>query len=313
MFAAEVNAWKTEFGWSANDVKFYFEGLNEPEFHNLIHKCGDYSDGNYFKGAYNTAEMAKILTDVSYYMTLALKGCGEVTTPAFTYFSSDSGAESTNGVFCDTLLKAMYTQINDEVAPTAIAGITPVNSNDENDYFTCLNWHPYLPWNKTEHAAMYYGEIVTKTSWFGLVTTREAKIANYVDMWAAWNNGMYQIAVNGGDTDKPKVFFSEFGFCDWGNIQNTADERYILGVNEDTAATVFGNLLSNANKLLFVDELTVMAFRIFDNAELGAGEGNFGFINEEGQLKAIAKEYYKILNGNGDVSALQAVIDEYFK
>ncbi len=312
LFAAEVNAWKMEYGWTANDVQFYFEGLNEPEFHNLIHKRGDYRDGDYFKGAYNTAEMAKILTDVSYYMTLALNGCGEVTTPAFTYFSSDSDSTLTNGVFCDTLLDAMYTEINDGVAPTAIAGITPADSNDENDYFTCLNWHPYLPWNKTEHAAMYYGEIVETKTWWG-AKKKEAKIANYVDMWAAWNNGMYQIAVNGGDTDKPKVFFSEFGLCDWGNISETADQRYILGINENTAATVFGNLLSNAKKLLFVDELTVMAFRIFDNADLGAGEGNFGFINEEGQLKAIAKEYYQIINGNADTSDLQAVIDKYYK
>ncbi|MBO5737323.1 MAG: hypothetical protein J6S04_05900, partial [Clostridia bacterium] len=311
LFAAEVNAWKAEYAWSANDVKFYFEGLNEPEFHNLIHKRGDYRDGNYFKGAYTTNEMAKIFTDVSYYMTLALKGCGEVTTPAFTYFSSGSGSDLTNGVYCDTLLNAMYMQINDDVAPTAIAGITSANSNDENDYFTCLNWHPYLPWFKSEHQEMYYGEIVTTSGWFGSTKT-EAKVNNnYANDWAAWNNGMYQIAVSGGDTDSPKVFFSEFGLSDWGSPSSGNYKK--MSINENTAATVFKTLLTNgAPKLTFVNELTVMAFRIFDHADWGIGEGNFGFINEEGQLKAIAKEYYQIINGNNDTSALQAVIDQYF-
>ena len=311
LFAAEVNEWKEEYGWSANDVKFYFEGLNEPEFHNLIHKRDDYRDGNYFKGAYNTNEMAKIFTDVSYYMTLAVNGCGEVTTPAFTYFSSGSGSDLTNGVYCDTLLNAMYEQINDEVAPTAIAGITPANTNDENAYFTCLNWHPYLPWFKVEHQEMYYGEIVETKTWYGSTKT-EAKVNNnYANDWAAWNNGMYQIAVNGGDTDSPKVFFSEFGLSDWGSPSSGNYKK--MSINENTAATVFKTLLTNgAPKLTFVNELTVMAFRIFDHAEWGTGEGNFGFINEQGQLKAIAKEYYQIINGNEDTSALQAIIDKYY-
>ena len=64
---------------------------------------------------------------------------------------------------------------------------------------------------------------------------------------------------------------------------------------------------------LLVDELTVMAFRVFDNEELGIGEGNFGMIDENGQIKAIMKEYYIIINGNNDTSSLQAKIDEYFK
>ena len=158
---------------------------------------------------------------------------------------------------------------------------------------------------------MYYGEIVTKTNWWGTTTTTAQVNSSYADMWVAWNNIMYQIAVDGGDTDKPKVFFSEFGACDWGNP--TSGNHKTMGINEELAATVFKTLLSKANGLAFVDELTVMAFRVFDNAELGTGEGNFGFINEEGQLKAIAKEYYTIINGNSDTSALQAVIDKYFK
>ena len=237
-----------------------------------------------------------------------MKGCGEVTTPAFTYYSSGSGSNATNGVYCDTLLHTMYMQINDDVAPTAIAGITPANSNDENDYFTCLNWHPYLPWDKSENNAMYYGEVVKKA-----FNRKEAKVADYVSLWAAWNNNMYQIAVNGGDTDSPKVFFTEFGFCDYNNITNTSDNRYILGINETLAATVFKNLLTNgAPKLNFVNNLTVIAFRIFDNEKLAEGENSFGFINEQGQLKAIAKEYYQIINGNDDTSALQAIIDKYY-
>jgi len=209
-------------------------------------------------------------------------------------------------------LSTMYAKINDSAAPTAISGITPTNSNDENDYFTCLNWHPYLPWFKLENEAMYYGEIVTTTSWFG--TKKESgKVNNsYADMWVDWNNGMYQIAVNGGDTDAPKVFFTEFGVCDWGNPTGSSDYRKMLGINENLTANVFKTLLAKANELVFVDELTVMAFRMFDIAELGAGEGNFGFINEEGQLKAIAKEYYVIINGDDDTSELQAFINEYF-
>ena len=311
LFAQLVDSWKSEYGWTDSVVKFYFEGINEPEFHGLIHKRGTYADGTYTCGYYSTNEMAKILTDVAYYMTLAVGDAGYVTTPALTNIASNSNSPiDTNGVYCDTLLNAMYEQINDAVAPTAISGIAPANTNDENDYFTCLNWHPYLPWFKAEDTTMYYGEIVTKTGWFGITTTTAEVNSNYANMWVAWNNGMYQIAVAGGDTDSPKVFFSEFGVCDWGN----PDSGYYktMGINEELAATVFKTLLGSASDLTFVDELTVMAFRVFDNAELGSGEGNFGMIDENGQIKAIMKEYYVIINGNDDTSSLQAKIDEYF-
>ena len=168
-----------------------------------------------------------------------------------------------------------------------------------------------MHWFKEENSKLYYGEVVTTKTWYGS-TKKEAKVnESYADMWVLWNNSMYQIAVNGGDTDSPKVFFSEFGFCDWGNMTGS-DNRAILGVNEELAATVFKTLMNKVGDLVFVDELTVMAYRLFDIEELGAGEGNFGFINEQGQLKAIAKEYYLIINGNEDTSDLQAVIDEHF-
>ena len=311
LFAAEVEAWKTEFGWTDNTVQFYFEGLNEPEFQHIIHKKGSYADGVYTPAYFSTDVLAQVLTDVAYYMTLAVGDCGEVATPALTNITSDSGVDSTTGIYADALLSGMYTKINDNAAPTAIDGIAPVNTNDENDYFTCLNWHPYLHWFKEENSKLYYGEVVTTKTWYGS-TKKEAKVnESYADMWVLWNNSMYQIAVNGGDTDSPKVFFSEFGFCDWGNMTGS-DNRAILGVNEALAATVFKTLMNKVGELVFVDELTVMAYRLFDIEDLGAGEGNFGFINEQGQLKAIAKEYYLIINGNEDTSDLQDVIDEHF-
>ena len=311
LFAELVDSWKSEYGWTDSVVKFYFEGINEPEFQGLIHKRGTYAGGTYTCGYYSTAEMAKILTDAAYYMTLAIGDTGYVTTPALTNIASSSNSPlDTYGVYCDTLLAAMYAEINNGVAPTAISSITPANTNDENAYFTCLNWHPYLPWFKYEDTTMYYGEIVTTDHWL-LGTTTTAKVnSSYADMWVAWNNNMYQIAVNGGDEDCPKVFFSEFGVCDWGS---PADGNYKkMGINEELAATVFKTLLGSASDLLFVDELTVMAFRVFDNEELGIGEGNFGMIDENGQIKAIMKEYYVIINGNDDTSSLQAKIDEYF-
>lgn len=311
LFAELVDSWKSEYGWTDNAVKFYFEGINEPEFQDLIHKRGTYADGTYTRGYYSTAEMAKILTDAAYYMTLAIGDTGYVTTPALTNIASNSNSPiDTHGVYCDGLLSAMYAEINDAVAPTAISGITPANTNDENDYFTCLNWHPYLPWFKEEDTTMYYGEIVTNKTWWGSTTTTAEVNSSYADMWVAWNNAMYQIAVNGGDTDSPKVFFSEFGVCDWGSPVSGNYNK--MGINEGLAATVFKTLLGSANDLMFVDELTVMAFRVFDNEELGSGEGNFGMIDDNGQIKAIMKEYYVIINGNDDTSSLQAKIDEYF-
>ncbi len=311
LFAQLIDSWKSAYGWTENVVKFYFEGINEPEFQGLIHKRGTYADGTYTCGYYSTNELAKIFTDVAYYMTLAVGDTGYVTTPALTNIASNSNSPlDTHGVYCDTLLNAMYEQINDAVAPTAISGIAPANTNDENDYFTCLNWHPYLPWFKAEDTTMYYGEIVTKTGWFGITTTTAEVNSNYANMWVAWNNAMYQIAVNGGDTDSPKVFFSEFGVCDWGSPVSGNYNK--MGINEGLAATVFKTLLGSANNLTFVDELTVMAFRVFDNEELGSGEGNFGMIDDNGQIKAIMKEYYVIINGNDDTSSLQAKIDEYF-
>ena len=311
LFAELVDSWKSEYGWTDSVVKFYFEGINEPEFQGLIHKRGTYAGGTYTCGYYSTAEMAKILTDAAYYMTLAIGDTGYVTTPALTNIASSSNSPlDTYGVYCDTLLAAMYAEINNGVAPTAISSITPANTNDENAYFTCLNWHPYLPWFKYEDTTMYYGEIVTTDHWL-LGTTTTAKVnSSYADMWVAWNNNMYQIAVNGGDEDCPKVFFSEFGVCDWGSPASGNYQK--MGINEELAATVFKTLLGSASDLLFVDELTVMAFRVFDNEELGIGEGNFGMIDENGQIKAIMKEYYAIINGNDDTSSLQAKIDEYF-
>ena len=310
LFAAEVKAWKTEFGWTDNVVKFYFEGINEPEFQNLIHKRGTYENGERTMDYYTASELAKILTDVSYYMTLAVEGVGEVTTPALTNISSNSGGSTNTQVYCDTLLAALYDQINDDVAPTAIAGIMPANTKDENDYFTCLNWHPYLPWFKAEHSEMYYGEIVTEKTWWG--SSKEvAKVnSSYASMWVSWNNAMYQIAVRGGDEDAPKVFFSEFGLCDWGTPQSGQYQK--MGIGEELAATVFKTLLNNANSLTFADELTVIAFRAFDVEELGSGEGNFGFIDEDGQIKEIMKEYFIIINGHDDTASLQLKIDEYF-
>ena len=157
---------------------------------------------------------------------------------------------------------------------------------------------------------MYYGEIVTNKTWWGSTTTTAEVNSSYADMWVTWNNVMYQIAVDAGDTDSPKVFFSEFGVCDWGSPDSGNYQK--MGINEELAATVFKTLLGSANDLLFVDELTVMAFRVFDNEELGSGEGNFGMIDDNGQIKAIMKEYYVIINGNDDTSSLQAKIDEYF-
>ena len=157
---------------------------------------------------------------------------------------------------------------------------------------------------------MYYGDIVTKTTWYGATTTTAEVNSNYANMWVAWNNNMYQIAVNGGDTDSPKVFFSEFGVCDWGSPNSGNHKK--MGINEELAATVFKTLLNSAKGLVFVDELTVMAFRVFDNEELGTGEGNFGMIDDNGKIKPIMKEYYEIINGNDDTSSLQAKIDEYF-
>ena len=157
---------------------------------------------------------------------------------------------------------------------------------------------------------MYYGEIVTEKTWWG-TTKKTAKVNNsYADNWVSWNNAMYQIAVSKGDDDRPKVFFSELGVCDWGNPES--GNYKTMNINESTAATVFKTLLGKASSLTFVNELTVMAFRAFDVEERGIGEGNVGMINEQGQIKQIMKEYYVIINGNDDTSSLQAKIDEYF-
>ena len=99
-----------------------------------------------------------------------------------------------------------------------------------------------------------------------------------------------------------------------------------IGVTEDLAATVFGKLMAAVGDLDFSDNCTVIAFRLCDleglyKSEQEAqgyldiyvqGEGNLGLIEEDGTIKAIMKEYYYVINGTRDTTALQEEVNKYY-
>ncbi|MBQ6980549.1 MAG: hypothetical protein IJQ07_07920, partial [Clostridia bacterium] len=331
LLTAQIAAWK-ENSPAWNNIRFYFEGINEPEGQVVIHKRGSYnfSTGEYTYNYFNTATLAKILTDVSYYMTLAvnanLDGVGYVTTPALMYLTSGSGQVPVSGVSSDGLLGAMATAIKDNVAPTAISGITPANTNDPEAYFTVLNWHPYLSWLKSEHNELYYAEVTSSSSLFSGTTWNAEVNSDYATDWVNWNNGMYSIFVDQFTGFAPKVVFTEIGMIDFGTHVSFSTHYTAVGVSESLAATVFSNLLSAMDGLTFSNNCTVIAFRLCDvesilkadQATQGYldiyvyGEGNLGLIEEDGTIKAIMREYYYIINGNRNTTALQTVVSGYY-
>ena len=326
LLTAQIAEWQNSNpAWQ--DVRFYFEGLNEPEGQLVIHKRGsyDFSTGTNNYEYFTSDELARILTDVAYYMTLAVKTNlnqkGYVTSPALMYLTSDSGNVSASGVSTDGFLNSMAAAIKDSVAPTAILGITPANTNYPEDYFTVLNWHPYLAWSKSEHNSLYYAEI--KSSWTG---NKAVVNSDYATDWVNWNNNLYNLFVDQFDGYAPKVVFTEFGVIDYGEHVSSYAYYKAIGVDEELAATVFANLLSNVGDLAFANNCTIIAFRLCDlegvyKAEQESagyldiyvhGEGNLGLIEEDGTVKAIMREYYYILNGTRDTTALQEEINKYY-
>ena len=327
LLTAQIAEWQaSNLAWQ--DVRFYFEGVNEPESQLVIHKRGSYDfnakTNNY--GYYTSNELARILTDVAYYMTLAananMNNSGYVTSPALMYLTTDSGNVSASGVSTDGFLTSMATVILDEVAPTAIANVTPVNTTDPEDYFTVLNWHPYLAWTKTEHNALYYAEI--QNTWYG--TTKAKVNSDYATDWVKWNNSLYHRFVDNFENYAPKVVFTEIGIIDYGDNVSSYAYYKTIGVNEDLAAKVFGNLMSAVGDLDFSNNCTIIAFRLCDleglyKAEQATqgyldiyvhGEGNLGLIEEDGTIKAIMKEYYYVINGTRDTTALQEEVNKYY-
>ena len=332
LLTAQIATWQ-ENSPAWNGIKFYFEGINEPEGQVVIHKRGNYNfgTGEYTYNYFDNATLAKILTDVAYYMTLAvntnLNGTGFVTMPALMYLSSGSGNVSASGISSDGLLSAMASAIKDAVAPTAILGISPVNTNDPEDYFTVLNWHPYLSWTKSNHEELYYAEI----TWVNDGTPSGKLVAevngDYVADWVAWNNGMYSLFVNQFTGFAPKVVFTEFGMMDYGSYAQSNEFFTVIGVDETLAATVFRTILAEGiDDLTFSDNCTIIAFRLCDvesilKAEQATqgyldvyvyGEGNIGLIEEDGTIKNIMEEYYYIINGTRDTTGLQTVVSGYY-
>ena len=327
LLTAQIAEWQaTNLAWQ--DVKFYFEGLNEPESQLVIHKRGSYDfstkTNNY--GYFTSNELARVLTDVSYYMTLAvntnISQSGYVTSPALMYLTQDSGNVPVSGISTDGFMASMATVINDAVAPTAIAGVTPANTTNPEDYFTVLNWHPYLAWTKTEHGALYYADI--QSTWYG---TKKAVVnSDYATDWVNWNNNLYNIFVSNFTGYAPKVVFTEIGMIDYGTHVSSYTDYKTIGVTESLAATVFGNLMSAVDGLAFSNNCTIIAFRLCDlegvyKAEQATagyadiyvhGEGNLGLIEEDGTIKAIMKEYYYVINGTRDTTALQTEVNKYY-
>ena len=327
LLTAQIAEWQAaNLTWQ--DVRFYFEGLNEPESQLVIHKRGsyDFSTGTNNYGYFTSNELARVLTDVSYYMTLAVKTnisqSGYVTSPALMYLTQDSGNVPVSGISTDGFMASMATVINDAVAPTAIDGVTPANTTNPEDYFTVLNWHPYLAWTKTEHSALYYAEI--QSTWLG---SKKAVVnSDYATDWVNWNNNLYHIFVNQFTGYAPKVVFTEIGMIDYGTHVSSYTDYKTIGVTESLAATVFGNLMSAVDGLAFSNNCTIIAFRLCDlegvyKAEQATagyadiyvhGEGNLGLIEEDGTIKAIMKEYYYVINGTRDTAALQTEVNKYY-
>ena len=332
LLTAQIAVWK-ENSPDWNNIRFYFEGINEPEGQLIIHKRGSYSfgTGEYTYNYFNTATLAKVLTDVSYYMTLAvnanLGGAGYVTTSALMYLTEGSGNVPESGVSSDGLLGAMAAAIKDNVAPTAISGVTPANTNDPEAYFTVLNWHPYLSWVEGSHNELYYATIgwVNDGTPSGKVTATVN--SDYVADWVAWNNSLYNAFVSQFTGFAPKVVFSEFGMIDYGDYAASDQFFKAIGITEELAATVFRTLLvEGLDDLTFANNCTVIAFRLCDvesifRAEQETqgyldiyvyGEGNLGLIEEDGTVKAIMREYYYVIHGDRNTAALQTVISGYY-
>lgn len=175
---------------------------------------------------------------------------------------------------------------------------------------------------KVFFVALYYAEI--KSTWYG--TQKAVVNSDYTTDWVNWNNSLYHRFVDNFAGYAPKVVFTEIGMIDYGTHVSSYSYFKTIGVNENLAATVFGNLMSSVGNLDFSNNCTIIAFRLCDlesiyKAEQATqghldiyvhGEGNLGLIEEDGTIKAIMKEYYYVINGTRDTTALQAEVNKYY-
>ena len=179
-----------------------------------------------------------------------------------------------------------------------------------------------MAWTKTEHGALYYADI--QSTWLG---SKKAVVnSDYATDWVNWNNNLYHIFVNQFTGYAPKVVFTEIGMIDYGTHVSSYTDYKTIGVTESLAATVFGNLMSAVDGLAFSNNCTIIAFRLCDLEGVYAaeqatqgyadiyvhGEGNLGLIEEDGTIKAIMKEYYYVINGTRDTTALQTEVNKYY-
>ena len=271
----------------------HFETMNEPENNGSVRPTGyKYKGDNWEKPeGYSDEIIAKICMDYSHAATVGVRLGGnkaKVLAPALT--ATDAGK---------TMLNEFYEYIAQQT-----------DSNADN-YFQILNWHPYIA-------------ICDEGSGMVLATPANWDSSNWADNWVAWQEDMYQIAINAGYEGTP-VMFTEMGVTDMGTWEEQTNyDNLDADITELMAAERLTKMFELIEtKLDFVD--TVIAFRLTDLNDTGLSytgsyEGNFGMLeclykvsSGEAALKEIGKAFYQILNDDStDYSGLTSLLAKYY-
>lgn len=241
----------------------YWELGNEFNMSAFMHPNGFIpTDGNLLgsgQGGFSKAELVKLNLDYMYYASAGVK---KANPDAVTIMPGYSNGGSMTSREVEYFISDIYTEMKTGEYPFG-----EVKSKNSDDYFMCLGWHPYVLEGRLD------------------------------EDWLVKNNDIYKVAEKNGDKGK-KVFFTEFGFTDFG------DEGM-----EDTQIGFMDTALKYAKEDMPYLE-GFYAFRLYECAFAevwgGLGEVHFGYFKEPDGEKGFSPKkkafaLQEIYGGTGDL------------
>ncbi len=240
----------------------YWEMGNEFNANVFYHPNGfDGSFGSEGTGGFTQAELIEQNVNYMYYASLGIKRGNADATTVMPGYSPGAGGLASGALA--SFVDGIYDSIASNNYPH---GASP--STDPDDYFEVLAWHPYIGTGGVNAG------------------------------WESANDAIYQAAVLHGDGAKP-VFFTEFGFTDYGD---SATE--LLQIQDMDAAFNYAK-----TTMTYVKNIT--AFRLFECEFAvnwgGLGEVHFGYFKEPVGTtgfspKAKAHALQTLFGGTGNLS-----------
>ncbi len=265
------------------------EVMNEIDNSTASFRC--YVEGNVPQNF--AALKAQAVMDVCRMATLGVQDAGKnikIAMPALTCVGGSAD------FFTAQYTSIKGTRINDNLSPETQALFA---TKDADDYFQIVNIHPYVFLSNETSSTNYL--------YSGSGSSRKAEsYENIKERWTKYVESLRKIAVENGDGEKP-FWITELGIADYKACGNSSDlnvSNWSDYWNNTVArqARVFQAVFDAIETLPYID--TVMAFRVGDYAHTDVdhdyaqcGEASYGMIDKNGNLKAIGKYLYAIVNG----------------